>query len=155
MNIIPAHKRHALEIMGWFPDRNGCVQWGGPEMRFPLQEASFFEDIHWGRIHSCAALTGEGRVLGFGQYYEKFQRCHLARLAIAPGFRGQGIGGEFITSLMEIGGKHLATSEFSLYVLNHNRAAVACYKGLGFRPASYPEDDPKIESCLFMTAAFD
>ena len=91
MRLVSSSKAHVREIMTWFPDQHALAQWGGPDMRFPFTESSFFEDIHWGKLPSYCAVSDEFGLLGFGQFYEKLGRCHLARLAIAPELRGQGL----------------------------------------------------------------
>jgi ribosomal protein S18 acetylase RimI-like enzyme len=152
MNIIKADPEHAREIMGWFPDKESVHLWGSPYTRYPLTEETFFEDIYWSRIHSMVALTDEDELLGFGQFYLKLGRCHLARLVINPEFRGRGLGAKFIAALMGYGAEQLDTSEFSLYVMTVNKPALAVYKNLGFNLAKYPHGDPKLENCVFMIA---
>jgi ribosomal protein S18 acetylase RimI-like enzyme len=155
MRLVKSSGGHIREIMGWFPDRQSCTNWGGPAMRFPFTEESFLEDIHWGKLPSYCAVGPEDELLGFGQFYEKLGRCHLARLAIAPEFRGRGLGKDFISSLMNISSNELGYSEFSLYVLEFNNAAVACYQSLGFRRADIPEAVIDLKDCIFMITAFD
>lgn len=155
MKIINADREHAREIMGWFPDKESVILWGSPYTRYPLTEETFFEDIYWSRINSVVALTDDGEVLGFGQFYLKLGRCHLARLVINPKFRGQGQGAKFISELMRYASEQLDTSEFSLYVMTINKPAIAVYKKLGFNLAQYPHGDPKLENCVFMIAGHE
>ena len=109
MRLIEADREHAREIMGWFPDKESVFLWGSPYTRYPLTEETFFEDIYWSRINSMVALTDDGQVLGFGQFYLKLGRCHLARLVINPEFRSRGLGVEFISELMRYGSEQLDT----------------------------------------------
>ena len=152
MKIITANPEHAREIMGWFSDKESVFLWGSPYTRYPLTEETFFEDIYWSRINSVVALNEEEELLGFGQFYMKLGRCHLARLVINPKFRGRGLGAKFISALMRYGSKVLETNEYSLYVMTVNKPAIAVYKKLGFNLAPYPHGDPKLENCVFMTA---
>ena len=112
MRLVPSNIAHIREIMTWFPSPETCVQWGGPDMRFPFAENTFLEDIHWKKMPSYSAVTSEGQLIGFGQFYEKQGRCHLARLAVSPSCRGQGLGKKFISMLMGIGKKQLKSSGF-------------------------------------------
>lgn len=155
MQLIRSSKPHIREIMSWFPDQLTCAQWGGPAMRFPFTEERFLEDIHWGKMPSYSAVNAADELLGFGQFYEKQGRCHLARLAIAPELRGQGLGRTFISSLMKISADLLGLNEFSLYVLEWNTSAVCCYQSLGFRQEKAPEVLEGLEDCIFMITAFD
>jgi len=155
MRLVRSSETHIREIMTWFPDRHACAQWGGPGTRFPFTEDSFLEDIHWGKLPSYCAVSAEGDLLGFGQFYEKLGRCHLARLAVAPAFRGLGLGKGFISSLMRISKNQLGKNEFSLYVMEQNKPAIACYQSLGFRRAEIPEAVIDLKDCIFMITAFD
>jgi len=152
MIIESAQPEHVREIIGWFPDKESVIRWGSPYTRYPLSEKTLFEDIYWDRINSRIALAEDGRLLGFGQFYPKLGRCHLARLVINPGFRGRGLGEEFVAALMKHGSEQLDTEEYSLYVMTENKPAYNCYRSLGFGLADYPNGDPKLENCVFMTA---
>jgi len=152
MHIEEARIEDAREIMGWFPDKGSVVRWGSPYMSYPLREDTFFDEIQWGRIASCVARTEDGRLMAFGQYYRKLGRCHLARLVVSPEFRGRGLGEEFVAALMNLGGRMLETSDFSLYVMTANRSAYNCYKSLGFELARPPDDQMQLEDVVFMVA---
>ena len=152
MIIETAQLEHAREIIGWFPDEESVTRWGSPYTRYPLREETFYEDIYWDRIHSRIALAEEGSLLGFGQFYPKLGRCHLARLVINPVYRGRGLGEEFVAALMKHGSELLGTDGYSLYVMTANKPAYNCYRSLGFSLKPYPHGDPKLENCVFMTA---
>ena len=155
MHIEPARKEDAREIMRWFPDKESVFLWGSPYTRYPLEEETFFEDIYWDRIVSCVARDDDSSLLGFGQYYPKLGRCHLARLVVNPEFRGRGLGVKFIAALMAQGTTDLGTKGYSLYVMTFNRPAINCYKALGFHLQPYPHDDAQLENCIFMVAEAD
>ena len=152
MRIENASMHHAREIMNWFPDKESVMLWGSPYTRYPLREETFFEDIYWDRVESRIARGDNNELLAFGQFYPKLARCHLARLVVNPEFRRRGVGVNFIDRLMTHGGKHLNTTEFSLYVMTVNKPAWHCYKTLGFHMEPYPHGDPHLDNCVFMVA---
>src|SRR5687768_17388388 len=98
MNLVTAAQTHLLEMLHWFPDRHSCAIWGGPEFRYPFTEATFREDI---RLHlpSYSLLGNDGALIGFGQYYLRVGRCHLARLIVSPQHRGRAAGAFMIREL--------------------------------------------------------
>jgi ribosomal protein S18 acetylase RimI-like enzyme len=155
MKIETAQIEDAREIMGWFPDKESVTRWGSPYMRYPLQDETFLGDIYWDRISSRVARAEDGRLLGFGQFYLKLGRCHLARLVINPDFRGHGLGEEFVAALMKHGSEDLRAGEFSLYVMTANKPALNCYRSLGFELADYPDGDARLENCVFMIAGLN
>jgi len=128
-----------IEILkSWFPDKESSYFWCGPGLRFPFSHESFLEDIHWEKMPTYSLRNKEGELIGFGQYYEKQQRCHLARLVVSPLHRSRGIGRDFIQQIMSIGMEDLGANECSLFVVRSNEKALNCYKSLGFKKQEYP-----------------
>lgn len=150
MQIAPIHADHIESLKSWFPDKESSYLWCGPGLRFPYTHQSFLEDMHWQKMPSYSLVDANGALAGFGQYYNKVGRCHLARLAIAPQLRGQGHGIAFFTRLMEIGMQDLSVKECSLFVMKHNTRALRCYAGLGFAVRPYPPDHKHYEDIDFM-----
>ncbi len=146
---------HIEEIKTWLPDRESCVVWGGPHMRYPFINKSFEEDIRWQEL-ATYSLTNENHFLiGFGQLYEKLDRLHLARLIINPTQRGRSYGKVLISKLLAAGLKNFSVSSASLFVYRHNRIALHCYRKMGFTEHPYPATDLKIskeylENIIFM-----
>ncbi len=148
---IAKTKFSEIEILkSWFPDKNSSYFWCGPGLRFPFSHESFLEDIHWEKMPSYSLLDNAGGFVGFGQYYEKAGRCHLARLVISPALRGHGHGQWFISQLIYIGTKDLNTNESSLFVVNHNEKALKCYGALGFKKENYPPKHKHFDDIDFM-----
>jgi len=146
--LAAAAPPHLLEIMSWFPSRESCQIWGGPEFRFPFTAQSFHADCHL-ELPSRVLLDGGGMLCGFGQYYLRAGRCHLARLAIAPALRGRGLGARLIELLSDEGRAALGVEHCSLFVSIANTTALALYERLGFARAAYPGDLP-IPGCHYM-----
>ena len=146
--LAAAAPPHLLEIMSWFPSRESCQIWGGPEFRFPFTAQSFHADCHL-ELPSRVLLDGGGMLCGFGQYYLRARRCHLARLAIAPALRGRGLGARLIELLSDEGRAALGVEHCSLFVAITNVTAIALYQRLGFAPAVYPGDSP-LPGCYYL-----
>jgi len=138
--------------MSWFPDRISCHTWGGSEFRFPFTEATFREDAKVESLPTWSLITGDDALAGFGQFYRRVGRCHLGRLAIAPGARGQGLGTTLIRELCGRGGAALGVSSFSLFVIPENTGALQLYLRLGFSPVPYPEPTPALVGYIYMVA---
>jgi ribosomal protein S18 acetylase RimI-like enzyme len=138
------------ELMCWFPDRESCQVWGGPEFRFPFTEASFREDAKLGSLPSWALLRDDGTLAGFGQCYLRAGRCHLGRLAIAPAVRGHGFGSTLVRELCRWGRAVFGVESCSIFVMPSNVQARRLYQRLGFRQASYPEPSPELDGFVYM-----
>jgi ribosomal protein S18 acetylase RimI-like enzyme len=150
MDIIETEYSEIEILKSWFPDKEAGYNWCGPGFRFPFSHESFLQDIRWKKIPTYSLHNDEGQFIGFGQYYEKLQRCHLARLVVSPAQRSMGVGRRFISRLMNMGMKDLGTRECSLFVVNNNENALNCYKSLGFMKHKYPPDHEHFEDIDFM-----
>ena len=150
MQLVPASLDHVDSLKNWFMDDMAAASWGGPAMRFPFTSESFLEDIHWGKMPAWSVVGSNGVLQAFGQYYPRDQRCHLARLAVAPDVRGQGIGQAFIGLLMNRGMLELGVSACSLFVAMNNATALVCYQKLGFEYADWPDWTEPVDGIRFM-----
>jgi len=150
MDILRTKLAEIETLKSWFPDKESSYFWCGPGLRFPFTHETFLEDIHWERMPTYSSFDEHGRFSGFGQYYEKLGRCHLARLVVAPSHRSRGMGRQFIARLMGIGMQDLGTSECSLFVVNYNDRALKCYRSLGFETAVWPPGQERYADIDFM-----
>lgn len=139
--------------MRWFPDRVSCHTWGGVEFRFPFTESTFREDAKLGNLPSWALVGDDGALAGFGQVYLRVGRCHLGRLAIAPGSRGHGLGATLVCELCRRGRAALGVSTYSLFVVPENERALRLYRRLGFSPVPYPEPMPALAKYIYMVTS--
>lgn len=151
--LQPFHDSRLPELMSWFPDQASCRTWGGPEFRHPFTATTFREDARVGTLASWALFTGDDVFAGFGQYYLRAGRCHLARLAIAPGFRGRGLGSTLVRELCRRGSAELGVGSYSLFVLPGNDGALRLYQRLGFTTAPCPEPAAGLEEMMYLVAS--
>ncbi|MEP0355380.1 GNAT family N-acetyltransferase [Paraglaciecola sp.] len=152
MYLTQASNENVIELMSWFNNKDELETWAGPNFNYPFSLATFKRDLNINVSKSFALLSINGDFLGFGQYYLKFEKCHLARLVVNPRFRGKGIATHLITQLLTIGKPDLNTDSCSLFVFAHNIKAIKTYSKLGFSEAEYPEQIT-IENCLYMVQA--
>lgn len=88
-----------------------------------------------------AALV-DGRLAGYAVLTPVADAWHLMNVAVDPAHRRLGIGTELVLRSLEQAG---ASTPVTLEVRTSNRAAIALYRSLGFRPAGirtgyYPDD---------------
>ena len=142
------------ELMRWFPDRESCQVWGGPEFRFPFTEGGFREDTKLGSLPSWALIRDDGTLAGFGQCYLRIGRCHLGRLAVAPAFRRQGFGSTLVRELCRWGRAEFGVESCSLFVMPSNAEARRLYVRLGFRQAPYPDPSFEVDEFVYMITSW-
>ena len=150
--LLPYDSAHLPELMRWIDSEQACRQWGGPWFQYPFDIHSFARDC---RLHELATFVledGCGRLLAFGQYYNRLGCCHLGRLIVSPDYRGAGLGKQLITDLAAHGSDALQVAHCSLFVLKDNQRALALYEKLGFRKRDYPEAEQGLENCHYLVA---
>jgi len=149
MRLNTVENKHLLTVMKWFTNEQEFNLWSGPNFRYPFDLESFSEDLNMESLSSFVLVDDEENVLAFGQYYLRLARCHLGRLVVNPSHRGQGLAAQLMTQLLQVGSKALAVSESSLFVFEHNQAAIKSYQSFGFNFTPYPDELP-LENCLYM-----
>lgn len=142
-------------LMGWFTTAADVQRWGGPDFRHPFTAESFRRDCHWPEMASYSLRDVNGMLQAFGQFYARDGHINLARIAVHPASRGQGIGRELVRRLMAAGRAALALQSWSLYVDRDNIAAIRCYRSLGFEIRPDPPGQKLAEVCFFMTRPAD
>ncbi|WP_160151752.1 N-acetyltransferase [Microbulbifer sp. ALW1] len=153
LQLAACTQEHIPVLMKWIQSETQCREWGGPFFRYPFDTQSFAEDCSWQKLPSFVLQGVAGKLLAFGQFYRRLERCHLGRLIVAPEARGCGIGKSLIRLLAKQGCNALATDQCSLFVLKNNRPAQALYEKIGFQRRDYPEPFEGLELCHFMTAS--
>ena len=138
------------QLMGWFETADATTRWAGPNFAFPFTRESFLRDLKWPAVHSYCLVNDEDTMVGFGQFYEKFGRNHLARIAVDPQARGHGHGVALVRGLAASAGELFPGRDTSLYVYLDNAAAIRCYRRAGFEDAAAPDEGESYKSCLFM-----
>ena len=148
--LIEATEAHVPQMMTWFPTGHSCRVWGGPEFRFPFTTETFLADSKLTSLASYALIGESAELCGFGQFYLRVGRCHLSRLAVAPAYRGRGLGTQLIGMLLREGKKTLGVTQGSLFVHVTNTSAITLYERLGFTRCPYPEPGLAIPDSLYM-----
>lgn len=154
MQIRAATESHLEEVASWFESPQSCLFWAGPGLRYPFNLSSLRAGIQYDLVPSLAFLKGS-EPLGFGQYYCSGARCQLARIAVAPRYRGFGFGAMIVRELCRRGCGTTGSPVCSLYVYSDNLPALNLYRSLGFTSAPYPAGVPAQAGCLYMIAPSD
>lgn len=141
------------QLMAWFDSAERTRRWGGPNFDYPFTRESFLRDLKWSAVHSFCLVDEHDVMLGFGQFYERFGRNHLARIAVAPDARGRGHGVVLVNGLIAAADALFPGRDSSLYVYHDNSAAIACYRRAGFTESPSPDEGETFNDCLFMVAS--
>ncbi len=148
MQFAAVYDDDITELMTWFSNDDQVRRWGGPSFRYPFTKEQFIIDLKLNELYSFGIFDNQ-RLIAFGQYYNRLDRCHLGRLVVSPRWRKRGVGTALIEKLCTSGQQALGLSSYSLFVLRNNHSAVRLYQRCGFKEADYPETI-SIPDCLYM-----
>lgn len=125
------------ELKGWFRNQREVMSWGGPLVRFPLDDAQLLpmlgETLGRAPQRECwSALIG-GKLAGHTQAVrESSSAVRLGRIAVAPRLRRQGIAREMLRRIIDRLLADHRISEITLNVYDGNEGARRLYRELGF-----------------------
>ncbi len=111
---------------------------------FPWSEALFARELE-NPFSRFFVWEEEGEVVGYACYWLVEDEAYLANIAVAPGWRGRGLGRRLLAGSLEwIAGD--GAREVVLEVRKGNRAAISLYREMGFkivgrRPGHYEDGE--------------
>ena len=116
MIFLPTTTADVEQLMSWFTSEQQLAQWAGPDFRYPYNKQSFIEDSNIKQLASYSLLDDNNELLAFGQFYQRLQCVHLARIVVAPTLRGQGLAKVLLGKLSLQGKQKLRLDSLSLFV---------------------------------------
>jgi RimJ/RimL family protein N-acetyltransferase len=138
MQIRALHPGDFATMIGWFADEAALVQWGGPAVRFPLDERQLQQMLDDGQGQPPSRLLWvgvvDGLVVAHAQVACDWRHgvARLARVCVDPARRGRKIGQRFLRAVVDATFRDPAFERMELNVYTFNHAAIAVYRGLGF-----------------------
>lgn len=144
ITVQPARREDLQVLPGWFSTEAELIQWGGPQVRFPLDAGQL--DTMWDEGGSTPPrrLIWSGRLDSINRQETGIvahaqavldwpaAKARLARIGLAPAVRGQGLAQDFLAAVI---GQLAALEGFTrleLNVYSFNRPAIRLYERLGF-----------------------
>jgi [ribosomal protein S18]-alanine N-acetyltransferase len=100
-SLHPACPQDLQTILPWVETADLLRQWGGPS----LVHAGTPEEV-WFAMgatpeNAFSLFDPSGEIIGFGQAFVRDPSVHLARLIVAPGRRGEGLGRKLAMKLIQ------------------------------------------------------
>lgn len=121
-------------------------------MAYPMSDEKFLKLLTADQFKSFGLLNDEQELVSFGQYYRRLEHHHLARLAVNPKYRGQGLAKILMTNILQQAFLQQSAKGASLFVVKDNIVAYQCYQSLGFIETEYPEQSfpGNMQNCVYM-----
>lgn len=97
----------------------------------PWSRQSFWEEAANDQAYYLLALDGE-EIIGYAGTWFVFDEAHITNVAIAPAYRGQGVGSQMMEEIIRVV-KEQGITSMTLEVRPSNTAALALYAKFGFK----------------------
>ncbi len=140
MDLIPfSHQDYSL-LVGWIPNEEFNLLWGGPLYKWPITVDQIACQQRREEISSFLLVDAVEKV-GFIEISKVSESVfHLCRVLIAKETdRGKGYGRQLVKLAVEYAKTHYGAKELTLNVFEHNERAIRCYQSLGFLVLSRKE----------------
>ena len=123
----------AKTIITWFPTEQDAVDWGGPNVLYPLTVKWIAEQFLDARRLYYTLSDKTGAVCGtyFLYHMADEQRLHIGRFAIAPNLRRRGLA-SFMIDYAKNEARSCNAPKLTLNVYEHNLGARSLYTRAGF-----------------------
>lgn len=133
MELRPFAPADADTVAGWPASSGEVALWCGLR-DFPVAPRVVTGWQSDGDVRGRVLVEGV-RLLGYGEVWcdPEEGEAELARIIVAPGVRGRGIGRRLVRGLAELA-LRVGYREIFLRVHPGNAAALRCYRGAGFLP---------------------
>jgi RimJ/RimL family protein N-acetyltransferase len=138
MYIRPFTESDFGVVRAWFPTEPALIQWGGPDIRFPLTDLQLAE-MHRegdGQRPNRWLLSGVmgASIVAHSQVALDWRHgvARLSRVAINPDFRGRGLAILFLEKIIALIFDRSEFVRIELNVYTFNTAAIKTYRKLGF-----------------------
>ncbi|MFD6285497.1 GNAT family N-acetyltransferase [Streptomyces anthocyanicus] len=133
MRLHPFDDNHASTVAGWATTPAEALMWCGLR-EFPVPEGTV---MAWQRDPDVTAyvLMETEPPLAYGELWldAEEDEVELARIIVAPGVRGRGLGRRLVRHLLAQA-RLTGLPEVCMRVHPQNTAALRCYRGAGFEP---------------------
>ncbi|NUS70117.1 MAG: GNAT family N-acetyltransferase [Ensifer adhaerens] len=151
---------HIPEMLDWFSSLEALVQWGGPGLSFPLEAAQLEAMLAGTKGAEPERLMFAGvvgaKLAGHAQVALDWANGvgRLARVAINPRMRGQGLAQPFLSEVTRRFFADPAFERLELNVYTFNEAAIRTYRSLGFCEEGVRRSSAKVGDARWDTAIY-
>jgi RimJ/RimL family protein N-acetyltransferase len=138
LTLRPFDRGDFDRLIAWSDSPEFLMQWAGTIFTYPLDAAQLerYRLLATGDPPTRYVYTAllDGEAIGHIELSAIDRRngsATLARVLVAPGRRGQGLGERLVTQTLAVGFDELGLHRIDLYVFDFNHAAIACYARAG------------------------
>lgn len=120
-------------LINWIDSEQLNYLWGGPSFSYPLTNEQITTHCNKPEVFPFL-FTSENSAVGYVELYKMSpDHYRICRVFVANEYRGKGISTHMLSDLIEFAHSQFNAKRLSLAVFEHNKAAIRCYRGLGFQ----------------------
>ena len=160
MQLVPFTIAGFDELKSWFSNEAALIQWGGPDVRFPLdrdQVSAMLAEGEGGQPKRWL-FNGleDGAIVAHAQSAMDWRHgvARLGRVAVNPAFRGKGFAVPFLQKLIDRIFDEPIFERVELHVYTFNTVAIRTYEKLGFQQDGVRRSSVKVGDERWDTAIF-
>jgi len=138
MELRPFTPEHFSALASWFPTEASLIQWGGPKVIHPLDDAQMQAMLDEAAYHpptrQCWMAFEDEGIVGHAQlaFDWKNGSAVLGRVAIAPECLGRGFAVPMLALVLTEAFRYPEIVRLELNVFSFNTPAIRTYTRLGF-----------------------
>jgi RimJ/RimL family protein N-acetyltransferase len=158
--IRPLERSDFQTIISWFSSEAALVQWGGPDVRFPLDELQLAEMAEQAQqtppLRRLWVAELDGVVAAHAQAALDWRHgvARLARFCIRSSLRGRGLAVPFLQQIIRTIFADPTFERIELNVYTFNEAAIKTYRKLGFVEEGIRRSAVKVGKARWDSAIF-
>jgi RimJ/RimL family protein N-acetyltransferase len=138
VELVPFDQTHFAVLASWFASEADIVQWGGPLLHYPLDDAQMQAMLEEGKTDPPHRLCWMAEHVGYwiGHVQLAFDwrngNATLGRVAVNPAMRGKGLAVPMLRLAMDNAFAYPQILRLELNVYTFNQPAISTYNKLGF-----------------------
>ncbi|MCS4242431.1 RimJ/RimL family protein N-acetyltransferase [Rhizobium sp. BIGb0125] len=141
MTLIDFEPAHFPVLRSWLSSERELVQWGGPDLTFPVSDEQLEQmraeasgtppkRLCWMAVDADQALAGHIQLAMDWRHGV----ARIGRVIIAPDHRGKGLAGPLLQAVLERAFSYPEIERVELNVYTWNTPAMRTYAKVGFVP---------------------
>ncbi|QZN98124.1 GNAT family N-acetyltransferase [Symbiopectobacterium purcellii] len=139
LHLIPFTEQHFSILIGWFFSEKDIVQWGGPDLSYPLNEEHVNSMLSKTKTipsdsFCWMAEDDAGELCGHCQLVFDWRNgiAKICRVVISPQHRGRGFSLPMVSMVLEKAFSYAEIERVELNVYAWNEIAIKTYSRVGF-----------------------
>jgi RimJ/RimL family protein N-acetyltransferase len=122
-------------LISWVDSAETLMQFAGPAFSFPLTTDQLDKSLSDPKRFAFQVIDpSDDSKIGHAEIYLAADSAYLGRILIAdPQRRGQGLGQQIVSMLLDFAFRELHQTKAQLNVFEWNTIAIRCYEKVGFQ----------------------